>query len=305
MISENRSLINSERIVIAIYGRNLEPEFKPHLEILFNKLAQSNVEVVVYASFFEVLTKNLNLNLSAKAVYRTAGEVKHLADFMLSLGGDGTFLESVAFVEDSSIPVLGINFGRLGFLANISTEDIGTSIDMLLRGEYSIEKRSLLQVISEPNPYLAFPYGLNDFTIQKIGTAMVTVNTYIDNEFLCTYWSDGLIIATPTGSTAYSLSVGGPIVSPSLPSLLISPIAPHHLTVRPFVIPDTCILKLEVTSRTGDVLTSLDSHSYSLKLPITIEIKKAPFFINLVNLKGVNMFKTLRAKLLWGADKRN
>ncbi len=196
-----------DRIVIAIYGRNLEVEFKPELEILFQKLNQYQVEVVIYAPFYDFLINGVKLNLNAKAVFRTPGEVKHLAHFMLSLGGDGTFLESVAFVEESSIPVLGINFGRLGFLANISTEDIGQAIDMLLNGSFTVEKRSLLQIVSNPNPFSSFPYGLNDFTIQKKGTTMITVNAFIDEEFLCTYWADGLIISTPTGSTAYSLSV--------------------------------------------------------------------------------------------------
>jgi len=294
-----------DRIVIAIYGRNLEVEFKPELEILFQKLNQYQVEVVIYAPFYDFLINGVKLNLNAKAVFRTPGEVKHLAHFMLSLGGDGTFLESVAFVEESSIPVLGINFGRLGFLANISTEDIGQAIDMLLNGSFTVEKRSLLQIVSNPNPFSSFPYGLNDFTIQKKGTTMITVNAFIDEEFLCTYWADGLIISTPTGSTAYSLSVGGPIVSPLLPSFLISPIAPHHLTVRPFVIPDSCVLRLEATGRSGEILTSLDSHSFVLNSPLTFEIKKAPFYIGLVNLKGTNIYKTLRNKLLWGADKRN
>lgn len=294
-----------EKVVIAIYGKYLEISFKNELELLFAILQKNQVEVVIYAPFHEYLIKEFNLQISTRALFRTSGEVKHLADYMLSLGGDGTFLESVAFVEESCIPVLGINFGRLGFLANISTEDIGNAIDLLLSNKFSVERRSLLQVFTEKNPFSNFPFGLNDLTIQKKGTSMINVNAYIDDEFLCTYWADGLIISTPTGSTAYSLSVGGPIVSPSLPSFLISPIAPHHLTVRPFVIPDSCTLKLEVTGRSGEVDISLDSHSYTLTLPLTLEVKKAPFHIGLVNLRGTNFFKTLRNKLLWGVDKRN
>jgi len=293
------------KVVIAIYGKHLEVSFRNEVELLFGILHKHQVEVVVYAPFHEYLVKEFDLRLPVRAVYRTSGEVKHLADYMLSLGGDGTFLESVAFVEESCIPVLGINFGRLGFLANISTEDIGSAIDLLLSGKYSTEKRSMLHVVTEQKPFSAFPFGLNDLTLQKVGTSMITVNAYIDDEFLCTYWADGLIIATPTGSTAYSLSVGGPIVSPSLPSFLISPIAPHHLTVRPFVIPDSCTLKLEVTGRSGEVLVSLDSHSCTMVLPLTLEVKKAPFHIGLVNLQGTNFYKTLRNKLLWGVDKRN
>lgn len=295
----------SGKVVIAIYGKNLEAPFKNDLEVLLKILKNRQVEVVVYSPFHDYLIKEFDIRVPAKAVFRTSGEVKHLANFMLSLGGDGTFLESVAFVEESNIPVLGINFGRLGFLANISTEDVDDAIDMLLAGKFRVEKRSLLQVVINENPFSSFPYGLNDLTLQKKGTSMITVNAYIDDEFLCTYWADGLIVATPTGSTAYSLSVGGPIVSPSLSSFLISPIAPHHLTVRPLVIPDSCTLRFEVTSRSGDVLISLDSHSFSMNLPLTLEVKKAPFHIGLVNLHGTNFYKTLRNKLLWGADKRN
>ena len=304
MNEENRSK-NLGRVVIAIYGKYLETPYKNDLLALFEILKKRQVELVLYAPFHDYLIKEFGIEVSVRAVFRTSGEVKHLANFMLSLGGDGTFLESVAFVEESCIPVLGINFGRLGFLANISTEDIDDAIDMLLSGKFSVEKRSLLQVVTDQNPFFNFPFGLNDLTLQKKGTSMITVNAYIDNEFLCTYWGDGLIVSTPTGSTAYSLSVGGPIVSPALPSFLISPIAPHHLTVRPFVIPDSCTLKLEVTGRSGDVLASLDSHSFTLNLPLTLEVMKAPFYIGLVNLHGANFYKTLRNKLLWGADKRN
>jgi NAD+ kinase len=293
------------KVVIAIYGKYLEAPYKKDLVALFDILKKRQVEVVIYAPFHDYLAKEFGINVVARAIYRTSGEVKHLADFMLSLGGDGTFLDSIAFIEESYIPVLGINFGRLGFLANISTEDIDEAIEMLLGGKFSVEKRTLLQVVTDQNPFSNYPYGLNDLTLQKKGTSMITVNAFIDNEFLCTYQSDGLIVSTPTGSTAYSLSVGGPIVSPLLSSFLISAIAPHHLTVRPFVIPDLCTLRFEVTGRSGEVLVSLDSHTYTLNLPLSLEVKKAPFFIGLVNLHGSSFFKTLRNKLFWGVDKRN
>lgn len=294
-----------DKIVIAIYGKYLETPYKNDLITLFEILRKRQIDVVIYAPFYDYLISEYDIQINPIAVYRTSNEVKHLASYMLSLGGDGTFLESVAFVEESLIPVLGINFGRLGFLANISTEDVDDAIDMLLAGKFSIEKRSLLEVVTKQNPFNKYPFGLNDFTIQKKGTSMITVNAFIDNEFLCTYWADGIIVSTPTGSTAYSLSVGGPILSPALSSFLISAIAPHHLTVRPFVIPDSCTLRLEITGRSGEVLVSLDSHSYTLNLPLSLEVKKAPFHIGLVNLQGTNFYKTLRNKLLWGADKRN
>lgn len=302
---ENKQSSNGGNVVIAIYGKYLEAPFKNDLNVLLEILDKRQVDIVIYAPFYDYLNAEFNIKVSAKAVFRSASEVKYLANFMLSLGGDGTFLESVAFVEDSNIPVLGINFGRLGFLANISTEDVDDAIHMLLNGEFTVEKRSLIQVVTSNNPFSNYPYGLNDFTLQKKGTAMITVNAYIDDEFLCTYWADGLIVATPTGSTAYSLSVGGPILSPKLSSMVISAIAPHNLTVRPFVIPDSCNLRLEATSRSGDVLVSLDSHTFTLDLPLVVELKKAPFHLGVVNLHGSNFYKTLRNKLLWGADKRN
>lgn len=296
---------NGRKVVIAIYGKYLDAPFKNDLDVLFEILDKRQVDVVIYAPFYDYLKAEFKIKINAEAVFRSASEVKFLANFMLSLGGDGTFLESVAFVEDSNIPVLGINFGRLGFLANISTEDVDDAIHMLLNGDFYVEKRSLIQVVTSNNPFSNYPYGLNDFTLQKRGTAMITVNAYIDDEFLCTYWADGLIVATPTGSTAYSLSVGGPILSPKLSSMVISAIAPHNLTVRSFVIPDSCNLRLEATSRSGDILVSLDSHSYTLNLPLIVELKKAPFHLGVVNLNGSSFYKTLRNKLLWGADKRN
>ncbi|HPI44751.1 MAG TPA: NAD(+) kinase, partial [Tenuifilaceae bacterium] len=160
-------------------------------------------------------------------------------------------------------------------------------------------------VVSETNFFQSFPYGLNDFTIQKSGTAMLNINTYIDNEYLSTYWADGLIISTPTGSTAYSLSVGGPIVNPNLSAFILSAIAPHHLTVRPLVIPDTSTLRLEASGRDGKVLLSLDSRNIICESPITIQIKKAPFSANVICLEGTTFYRTLREKLLWGIDKRN
>ncbi len=302
---QNSNSSNGGKIVIAIYGKYLEVPFMNDLIVLLEILDKPQIDLVVYAPFYDYLIAEFNIKINAKAVYRTSNEVKHLANYMLSLGGDGTFLDSVAYVEDSNIPVLGINFGRLGFLANISTEDVDDAIHMLLKGDFNIEKRSLIQVVTSNNPFVNFPYGLNDFTLQKKGTTMITVNAFIDDEFLCTYWADGLIVATPTGSTAYSLSVGGPILSPKLSSMVISAIAPHNLTVRPFVIPDSCNLRLEATSRSGDVLVSLDSHSFTLNLPLVVELKKAPFHLGVVNLNGSNFYKTLRNKLLWGADKRN
>ncbi len=224
---------------------------------------------------------------------------------MISIGGDGTFLESVSLIEESYIPVIGINFGRLGFLAQISSEEIPQAIDQIFKGDFTVDQRTVLQIDTDHNPFGKFPFALNDMTIQKKGTTMITINAYIDGEFLCTYWADGLIISTPTGSTAYSLSVGGPIVSPNSRNFVISAIAPHHLTVRPLVIPDDSELLLEVTSREEEILISVDSRSLPIKSNISLKVTKAPFNIGVVRLKNTSFYKTLRNKFMWGIDNRN
>jgi len=293
------------KMIIAVYGKHIESEYNIILGDLFAQLKKYNAEIWVYEPLLNYLKNNLSFNINNIKGYNKPEEIKGKADYMVSLGGDGTFLDSVAFVQESNIPIMGVNFGRLGFLANISIPEMNNAIDLLFAGRYNVEKRSMLEVVSETNFFQSFPYGLNDFTIQKSGTAMLNINTYIDNEYLSTYWADGLIISTPTGSTAYSLSVGGPIVNPNLSAFILSAIAPHHLTVRPLVIPDTSTLRLEASGRDGKVLLSLDSRNIICESPITIQIKKAPFSANVICLEGTTFYRTLREKLLWGIDKRN
>lgn len=292
-------------MVIALYGNTIEKGQIESIELLFQQFDKHKAEIIIYAPFYELLQKTMNSIPSFKALYRTPGEVKHLANFMISIGGDGTFLESVSLIQESNIPVVGINFGRLGFLAHISSEDIPLAIDQIFNKDFKVDQRSALKISCEENPFKDFPYALNDLTIQKKGTSMITINAYIDQEYLCTYWADGLIISTPTGSTAYSLSVGGPIVSPNSNNFVISPIAPHHLTVRPLVIPDNSEIALEVNSRDEEILISLDSRSLSVKSNFTLKISKAQFTIGVLRLKNTSFYKTLRNKLMWGIDQRN
>lgn len=292
-------------MVIALYGNTVDSEHLKSIELLLDELARHQAEVIVYAPFYTFIEKNIGYRPPIKAVFRTTGEVKHLANFMISIGGDGTFLESVSYIEDSCIPVVGINFGRLGFLAHISSKDIVYAIDQIFKGEYTVENHTALRLSLNNNPFEQFPFALNDITIQKKGTAMITINTHINEEFLCTYWADGIIISTPTGSTAYSLSVGGPVVSPLSQTFVISPIAPHNLTVRPLIIPDDSVLSFEMETRDGEILLSLDSRSVVISNNAVIKISKAPFCIGLVRLKGSSYYKTLRNKLMWGADNRN
>lgn len=292
-------------MTIAIYGKHIEPEYALALKNLFSQLTQYSADVWIYSPLLDHLTKELSMQLPFSRTYSEPKEIKGNADFMISLGGDGTFLDSVAFVQESNIPIMGINLGRLGFLATISIPEVNDAIDLLMAGKYKVEKLNMLEIISDSHFFSTFPYGLNDFTLQKSGAAMLTVNALVNNEYLCTYWADGLIVSTPTGSTAYALSVGGPIVSPNLPAFILSAIAPHHLTVRPLVIPDTGTLKLEATGRDGKVLLSLDSRSIVCDSPISVTLKKAPFQASVLYLESTTFYKTLREKLLWGVDKRN
>lgn len=292
-------------MVIALYGRTIDAEHRQSIELFFDKLEKSNAEVIIYAPFFRFLENFLRFKPRTKALFNKPEDVKLSANLMLSIGGDGTFLESVSYVEDSCIPVAGLNFGRLGFLAHISSDKIDEALDQIFTGQFGVEKRSVLSLKLENSPFGNFPFALNDITIQKKGTSMITINAYINGEFLSTYWADGLIVATPTGSTAYSLSVGGPIVSPSSNVFCISPIAPHHLTVRPLIIPDDSVLTLEATSRAQSILVSMDSREEILPAPLRILVTKAPFYVGVVNINGNTYYKTLRNKLMWGADQRN
>jgi NAD+ kinase len=292
-------------MIIALYGHTVSDEHIESIKLLFSQFKQHSAEVIVFSPFFNFLKKQAGYEPSVKGVFHSASEVKSQANLMVSIGGDGTFLESVSFVEESSIPVAGINFGRLGFLAHITSENISEAFEQLLRGEYTVEKRSALQIYLNNRPFGDFPYALNDVTIQKNGTTMIAINAYIDEEFLCTYWADGIIVSTPTGSTAYSLSVGGPIVSPSSNAFVISPIAPHHLTVRPLVIPDSSKLVFEVDAREGEILISLDSRSFKVPSNSNIRVSKAPFYVGIVNLRDTSYYKTLRNKMMWGVDRRN
>ncbi|MCB8963438.1 MAG: NAD kinase [Bacteroidales bacterium] len=293
-------------MIIAIYGKHIEPEYVLPLKNLLDQLKKYNTEIWLCSKLFAHLQENLAFTPAISNTFADPEEMRQNAEILISLGGDGTFLESVELVGHAGIPVMGINFGRLGFLANISILEMNNAIDLLMAKQYEVEERSMLEIqTSNNNAFGDYAYALNDFTIQKSGTSMLKVNAYIDEEYLGTYWADGLIVSTPTGSTAYSLSVGGPIVSPNVSAFVLSAIAPHHLTVRPLIIPNTSTLKLEACSRDNSVLLSLDSKNSTYNTPTTVFIKKAPFKAKIICIKGSSFYKTLRGKLLWGADKRN
>lgn len=224
----------------------------------------------------------------------------------VSVGGDGTFLETLTHVGPLEIPILGINTGRLGFLASIAKDQITVAIDKLLTGHYEIEKRSLISLSSNQKIFNGFSYALNEFSIlRKDSSAMIVIKSYLNGDFLNSYWADGLMVSTPTGSTGYSLSCGGPILLPENENFIITPVSPHNLNIRPLIVPDTCEFTFEVESRTNNFLISLDSRSQTVNDSNQMKVQKAPFQACLIKVEGVSFVETLRNKLSWGLDKRN
>lgn len=290
---------------IAIYGRTTNNNISEHIQRLFHKLNEYKTEILIYEPFYKFLKQKIQIS-GAITTFNSHTDLNKDINYMLSIGGDGTFLATLNFVRDSGIPVLGINTGHLGFLANVAQSEINTAIEALLNKKVSIEKRALLSV-SAPNKLFGdVNYGLNELTIfKKDSSSMITVHTYINGEFLNSYFADGLIIATPTGSTAYSLSCGGPLVMPGSQNFVITPIAPHNLNVRPLVISDNNIITLKVEGRSSHYLATLDSISEVIDSSVELTIKKADFPFNLVKLQNQNFFNTIRNKLLWGLDKRS
>ncbi|WP_257670251.1 NAD kinase [Parapedobacter tibetensis] len=291
---------------VAIYGREFHPSVIPYVQHLFDSLVAKDTELWIYEDFHQFLEQQVECPQKLNT-YSIHHQLPDDIGFMLSLGGDGTMLAAVAIVGDSGIPVAGINFGRLGFLASINKDEIETSIDAILHGEYNIQKRTLLAVQSDQTALFdGNHFALNDITLFKYdSSAMITVKAYLDGESLNAYWADGIIAATPTGSTAYSLSCGGPIIMPGSGNFVITPISPHNLNVRPVVISDDMELDLEIESRSGKFLLSCDSKTAAISTDVRLKITRAHFQVNLIRLKNYSYFSNLRNKLLWGLDARN
>ncbi len=290
---------------IAIYTRSIDSEFNPYIIDLIKLLKQYDLELLIYKKSLTVLNQFLTPDVNY-TVFETSEDLRHKADFLVSIGGDGTLLDSTLLVRDSGIPIVGINTGRLGFLARIALEKLSKELEGLRSGNFEIEERTLLKVKS---PGFLFPddnFALNELTIHKKDTtSMVKIHTYVNNEFLNTYWADGLIISTPTGSTAYSLSGGGPIVYPGSNNFIITPVAPHNLNVRPIVLPDSSSIQLKVEGRSDKFLASLDSRTVPIDNLQEIEVVKNEFPIKLLVLPDSSFLKTIRAKMNWGFDLRN
>lgn len=290
---------------IAIYNRTFEEEDI----VLFKQLFESFDQHKIVAILFDDLAKRLEKKLNLPALYETFSTSSPLppkTKFLFSLGGDGTMLDTVQFVGDKNIPILGINLGRLGFLASTSADQIEFAVTSLLAGNYILDPRTLMHLNSSIPIFSDAPYALNEFSLhRKDSSSLIKIHTYLNGEFLCTYWADGLIVSTPTGSTGYSLSCGGPIIFPQANSFVITPVAPHNLNVRPLVIADNSIISFEVEGRAEQFLCTLDSRSEAIDSHVSLAVKKETFVINLIRLEGQNFLHTLQTKLYWGVDRRN
>ncbi|MEO1437041.1 MAG: NAD kinase [Bacteroidota bacterium] len=291
---------------LAIYSRLLKEKDQQYVQDLFDAIYTLDCFPHVYGPYFEQITHKLDIK-SPITVFETHQElVEQEIDFLITLGGDGTILEALTLKQDADIPVMGINLGRLGFLASIDKENIHQAIQSLINGAYITDYRTLLQLESNKPLFGKNNFALNDFTILKRDTSsMIIVHTYINGEFLNSYWADGIILSTPTGSTGYSLSCGGPIIYPNSGNFVITPVAPHNLNVRPFVIPDDCVVSFEIEGRAEHFLCTLDSRFEQIDSTHHIAIRKADFGVKLVRSLNRNFLSTIRDKLFWGHDVRN
>lgn len=291
-------------MTIAVYARNTKDNYSDYLEKLKSLAISEKFKVIVFKPYLDYLNEHLKQSLTVD-VFSNSEELIAKADYVISLGGDGTMLETLEFVRKSGIPVLGVNTGRLGFLATVYKEDFEKAIQLLIKEKFTLDKRELIE-LDKTTCFNEVNYALNEFTIhKKESSAMINIETYVDGIFLNSYFADGLIVSTPTGSTAYSLSCGGPIMVPDSDNFIITPIAPHNLNVRPIVISNNKTLSFKVSGRSDSFNVSLDSRSQTIKNLSELVIKKADFRFNMINLEGQHFFETLRNKLLWGIDKRH
>lgn len=289
---------------IAILGKPFDENQTAFMQEMVDDLIRRQAEISILDTFHEYLSRHIQLPEGLATFHR--GDSLAGTRFVLSIGGDGTLLDTVTYVGPLQIPILGINTGRLGFLATISPDKIAQAIDALFKGHFVLEDRSLIRVDTDPDTFGDINFGLNEFSILKRDTSsMIVVHTYIDGEYLNSYWADGLIVATPTGSTGYSLSCGGPVMLPQTNNFIIAPVCPHNLNVRPLIVSDRSVISFEIEGRSNNFLLSLDSRSKTVEAGIQIAVRRENFSARLVKLNHVNFLSTLRSKLNWGLDRRN
>ncbi len=290
---------------IAIHGKGLNPADKEFILSFFDHLNNLSINFWVeehYLNSFELTDYKFPIS-----TYSTAKDLLHFkVQYIISMGGDGTLLDTLNYSKETNLAVLGINLGRLGFLSGTPREKAFDAIESLINGQFSIEKRSLLELHSNSDLFGDLNYALNDFTIHKRDTgSMITIDTYLNGEFFTSYWADGLIVSTPTGSTAYSLSCGGPVILPDSNTFVITPVAPHNLNIRPIIIPDTSVVSFRIKGRGNSHLVSLDSRYEIVDYAKEIGIQKADFYFNILRFNEQHFINTLREKLSWGLDTRN
>lgn len=294
-------------VSIAIFGQSFQAESRIVYQEIFYFFKEQQVNLCIENNFYQLLQKEVILT-DTHPTYDSFENFPNEVDFLLSIGGDGTILRAITFTRGKNIPILGVNIGRLGFLAKIQKNEIRKSLTQVLQKEYTISNRSLLSLETEPtmSGLESLNFALNEITVsRKNTTSMITVATYLNDEYLTSYWADGLIVSTPTGSTGYSLSCGGPVLTPEVSSFVITPIAPHNLNARPLVIPDEMEITLKVSGREQEFLVSLDSRVFTFAKETTLKIKKNSFQVPMIEITPETFLKTLRSKLLWGEDKRN
>lgn len=291
---------------VVVYGKQYKNKDLPYIQALFDALYAEGLTPYVYAPFLNDIRTQVKFagHYAAFDDYRDFRI--HRIDFVITLGGDGTMLSAVTFIRDAGVPMLGINLGRMGFLADIDKHVIREAIQKLARGQYQIEERSMLYLESTPSLFDDMPFALNDCTILKRDTSsMITIHTFLNGDYLNSYWADGIIIATPTGSTGYSLSCGGPIIFPDSANFVITPVAPHNLNVRPIVISDHSVLSFEIEGRADNFICTLDSRFEIINSHHQVAVRKNDFTTRLVQLQDITFLSTIREKLAWGADVRN
>ncbi len=290
---------------VAIYSRVIEEHERVEVQQLLDELQLQQIQSMIYKPFYDQISSVFRFPENI-LFFRDSGQLDDSVDFLISLGGDGTLLDTIALVRDKNIPVIGINFGRLGFLASIGKGDMVVAVKALVNRTYVADKRSLIHLDANKPLFGEVPYGLNEFAIHKTDTSpMIRIHTYLNGEFLNTYWADGLIVSTPTGSTGYSLSCGGPVVFPESGSFVINPVAPHNLNVRPIIVPDDNIISFEVEGRAENFICALDSRKEIVDKNVQLAVRREAFNVSLVRLNENNFLQTLRNKLSWGLDRRN
>ena len=290
---------------VAIYSRGLEAEQENQLLTLLEELTRHHIEICLFKTLTDHNTC-VNMLPNKFSVFTKHEELDESIDFIISLGGDGTMLDTATFVRDKKIPILGINFGRLGFLASLGSEELINAVESIVSGSYMVDQRTLMHLDADIPLFGDAPFALNEFAIHKRDTSpMIKIHTYLNGEFLNSYWADGLIVSTPTGSTGYNMSCNGPIVFPDSGTFVITPVAPHNLNVRSIVVPDSNIISFEIEGRTDQFICALDARREIVEKEVQLAVKKEEFTINLVRLNENSFLSTLREKLTWGLDKRN